>query len=192
MTMIMVNKFQALKNMLTKFSESIDIKKLLALMVLIILLCNNEVDAMERTPQQKIDEDIYRELLTSNDYQRFSNSVTGFSPEQLQRINEQITNIANTLVDRVEDNELNIPEDTIPGYTRGIMIFLGLSIGGYLLYRYAGDIWNFVRELVGEIVQHTITPETVMNRVRNLLANPATREAAINLIRSTMNDTSQA
>jgi len=151
---------------------------------------------MERDPEQKMDDDLYRAVLDDNYARRLDYFLAHATHDQLVQVNQEISNIAEGLVNNVNNNELNFPEEpTAPNYGKRFLIFVAASAAIILIFRYGPDFWNFIRRLVGEIVQSVdvaITPENIRSNLARLLSNPATRDSALRLIGNLVNTTDPA
>jgi len=174
-----------------------NIKKILILIVLLGLFLNNAVEAMERTTEQKIDSDLIREVYNATDELRLQEYFERLSMQQRAEVIERITNFAATLLDRVDDNELNVPPHPREGYESIIIFMLGSALS-FILIRYGADIWNFMRELTGSIVRETIqnlpnlpppTVDQMMNMARFLISRDPirTREFFEEIMRNNVN-----
>src|SRR5579871_2541091 len=122
---------------------TINIKKVLAFIVLIFLLCSNAVDAMERTPQQKMDSDLLREMSEASFDLRLRAYYEGLTQQQQLELINRVSNYAETMVDNVNDNELNLPRQGVQRY-ESVILFIVASIFGYILIRHGDMLWNFL------------------------------------------------
>jgi len=152
--------------------------------ILLLLFSDNEVLAMERSTEQKMDSDLLRDMSDASFEMMFEQFINSLSPERRVIVNEQMNAIVANLVDRVEDSELNLPnQQGIRGY-ESILIFIVGSIIGYILFRHGSYIFDVMREVAQTSIDHLIPSLDTLRSTGRLIAyhSPRARSALIDLI----------